>query len=152
MTESPIHTTFPSLRYSEENLPASLKQELSSLPMEEKINHLQQWLNSNSRSKTKYMLYMIMYDIEDNKIRTHIAKYLIRKGCLRIQKSVYILKTNTSEIKDITNTLKEVNEAYANEDSILVLPIPQEKFNNLRMIGKNITFEVVTKPKNVLIF
>ena len=71
---------------------------------------------------------------------------------MRIQKSVYTLKTNTSEIKDITNTLKEVNEAYANEDSILVLPIPQEEFNNLRMIGKNITFEVVTKPKNVLIF
>lgn len=93
-----------------------------------------------------------MYDIENNKIRTHIAKYLTKKGCLRIQKSVYLAKSSVSVMKDISKTLKEINEVYQNQDSIFVLPVPEEKFSNITVIGQNIEFEIVTKPKNVLFF
>lgn len=41
---------------------------------------------------------------------------------------------------------------YKNYDSIFVLPIPEEKFANMKVIGKNIEFELVTKSKNVLFF
>ena len=125
---------------------------ISHLPIREKCALLAAWLLSNQRLKSNYMLYMIMYDIANNKIRTHIAKYLIRRGCMRIQKSIYIAKGSRSEMLEIGNTLKEINEIYANNDSIFVLPIPQEKFNNMKVIGKNMSFEIVTKPKNVLIF
>lgn len=93
-----------------------------------------------------------MYDIENQKIRTHIAKYLIKKGCLRIQKSVYLAKSSPAIMKEISGTLKEINEIYQNEDSIFVLPVPEEKFNNITIIGKNVEFEIVTKPDKVLFF
>ena len=93
-----------------------------------------------------------MYDIENNKIRTHVAKYLIKKGCLRIQKSVYLAKSSPSLMKEISGTLKEINEVYDNTDSIFVLPVPEEKFSNITVIGRNIEFDIVTKPKNVLFF
>lgn len=93
-----------------------------------------------------------MYDIENNKIRTHIAKYLIKKGCLRIQKSVYLAKSSPSIMKEISQTLKEINEIYENSDSIFVLPVPEEKFNNITVIGQNVEFDIVTKTKNVLFF
>ncbi len=125
---------------------------LSNLPIDEKMEHITRWLQSVSRIKTRYMLYMIMYDIENNKIRTHIAKYLIRKGCMRIQKSVYLAKGSRREMEEISEVLFEINGAYENQDSIFILPIPQEKFNNMRVIGKNMSFEIVTKPRNVLIF
>ncbi len=125
---------------------------LSNLPIDEKMAHITRWLQSVSRIKTRYMLYMIMYDIENNKIRTHIAKYLIRKGCMRIQKSVYLAKGSRREMEEISEVLFEINGAYENQDSIFILPIPQEKFNNMRVIGKNMSFEIVTKPRNVLIF
>lgn len=125
---------------------------LAELDIHEKVHTIMQWLSRQSRIKNNTMLYMIMYDIENNKIRTHIAKYLIKKGCLRIQKSVYLAKSSPGVMRDITETLKEINEIYQNEDSIFVLPVPEEKFNNIKVIGKNVEFELVTKPKNIMFF
>jgi CRISPR-associated endonuclease Cas2 len=125
---------------------------VASLPIDQKIHAIMEWMNKQSRIKSNIMLYLIMYDIENNKIRTHIAKYLTKKGCLRIQKSVYLAKSSVSVMKDITRTLKEINEVYQNFDSIFVLPVPEEKFNNITVIGQNVEFELVTKPKNVLFF
>src|SRR5690606_1027949 len=101
---------------------------LTSLPLNEKIERIEEWLLENQRSKDKSMLYIVMYDIENNKVRTQVAKYLIKKGCLRIQKSVYLAKSNRTLYKDICEALKDINEMYENDDSIFVLPIPEEKF------------------------
>lgn len=131
---------------------AGMKSTLAEMSIDQKIHHIMGWLARQSRTKSNTMLYMIMYDIENNKIRTHVAKYLIKKGCLRIQKSVYLAKSSPSVMKDIHLTLKEINEVYDNEDSIFVLPVPEEKFNNIKVIGKNVEFEIVTKPKNILFF
>lgn len=125
---------------------------LNELGMEEKMHRIMEWLAQKSRVKSNVMLYLILYDIENNKVRTQVAKYLIRKGCLRIQKSVYLAKSSSSVMKDISKTLKEINEIYENQDSIFVMPVPEEKFNNITVIGKNVEFEIVTKPRNVLFF
>lgn len=128
------------------------RHKLAEMGIEEKIHTIMEWLARQSRVKSNVMLYLIMYDIENNKVRTQVAKYLIKKGCLRIQKSVYLAKSSVSVMKDISRTLKEINEIYDNADSIFVLPVPEEKFNNITVIGQNIEFEIVTKPKNVLFF
>ena len=125
---------------------------LMGLPIEEKIDSIEKWLITQKNVKDRSMLYMVMYDIEDNKVRTQVAKYLIKKGCLRIQKSVYLAKSNRTLYTEITETLKDINEMYNNEDSIFVLPVPEEKFAHMKAFGKNVEFEIVTKPKNVLFF
>jgi CRISPR-associated endonuclease Cas2 len=128
------------------------RHQLAELGIEEKIHRIMEWLARQSRVKSNVMLYLIMYDIENNKVRTQVAKYLIKKGCLRIQKSVYLAKSSSAVMKDISRTLREINEIYENSDSIFVLPVPEEKFNNITVIGQNVEFEIVTKPKNVLFF
>lgn len=146
---------YPSLKIKdieEQVFSKDIKSTLAELSIDQKIHHIMGWLALQSRSKSNTMLYMIMYDIENNKVRTHVAKYLIKKGCLRIQKSVYLAKSSPSVMKDIHQTLKEINDVYENEDSIFVLPVPEEKFNNIKVIGKNVEFEIVTKPKNILFF
>jgi CRISPR-associated endonuclease Cas2 len=139
---------YPFKRNQEHDEGASIEE----LPLSTKLEKLETWLIDQKKQKDRHMLYMVMYDIEDNRIRTQIAKYLIRKGCLRIQKSVYLAKSNRTTYQDIHQTLKEINEMYKNYDSIFVLPIPEEKFANMKVIGKNIEFELVTKSKNVLFF
>lgn len=93
-----------------------------------------------------------MYDIENHRIRNQVAKYLIRKGCMRIQKSIYLAKSSRTTYQHIYTTLREINNMYENRDSIFVLPVPEEKFQNIKVIGKNVQFDLVTKSKNVLFF
>lgn len=145
---------YPSFKLSDIELTeiSKINETIESMHIADKISHIMQWLSRKSRIKSNTMLYMIMYDIENNKIRTHIAKYLIKKGCLRIQKSVYLAKSSPSIMKEISQTLKEINEIYENSDSIFVLPVPEEKFNNITVIGQNVEFDIVTKTKNVLFF
>lgn len=144
---------YPSFKIVEQYLQTEEQIEaVSSLPIDQKIHAIMEWMNKQSRVKSNIMLYLIMYDIENNKIRTHVAKYLTKKGCLRIQKSVYLAKSSVTVMKDISKTLREINEVYQNHDSIFVLPVPEEKFSNITVIGQNVEFELVTKPKNVLFF
>jgi len=117
-----------------------------------RILKIDSWLEEQKNYKDRHMMYMVMYDIENNKIRTQVAKYLIKKGCLRIQKSVYLSKSNRVTYEGICQVLKEINVMYDNRDSILILPVPEDKFHHMKMIGHNVEFEVVTKPKNVLFF
>ncbi|MCZ2101506.1 MAG: CRISPR-associated endonuclease Cas2 [Chitinophagales bacterium] len=147
MSKYPSFNTIRDVEVNDEKLAS-----LAELNIDQKINTIMGWLARQSRIKSNLMLYMIMYDIENNKIRTHIAKYLIKKGCLRIQKSVYLAKSSPVIMKEITETLKEINDIYENQDSIFVLPVPEEKFNNITVIGQNVEFEIVTQPKIVLFF
>ena len=126
--------------------------DIRTLAIEDKVVKIEEWLDKIKINKSKTMLYLVMYDIENDKIRTQIAKYLIKKGCLRIQKSVYLTKSSRTTYNEICEILKEINSMYENVDSIFVLPVPEEKFHHMKVIGKNIEFEIVTKPKNVLFF
>ncbi len=125
---------------------------LSGWDTETRLAMIEEWLLQQQNKREKTMLYMIMYDIENNKVRTHVAKYLIKKGCMRIQKSIYLAKSSRTTYEDIYETLRDINGMYQNYDSIFVLPIPEEKFKHMKVIGKNIEFEMVTKEKNVLFF
>ena len=117
----------------------------------DRISRLMEWLQEQTTLNDDRMLYFIMYDIEDNKIRTQIAKYLIAKGCMRVQKSIYLAKTQAQVYREIADVLREINELYDNHDSIFLLPVPEDKFRHMRVIGKNVEFDLVTRPVNVLI-
>lgn len=104
------------------------------------------------QKSTSTMIYLIMYDIENNKIRTYISKYLEEKQCIRIQKSIFIAQTEISIFTEIHQTLKEVQEIYDNHDSILIFPIAADQLRALKIIGKNIDFELFQGNKNTLFF
>jgi CRISPR-associated endonuclease Cas2 len=99
-----------------------------------------------------HMLFFIMYDIEHNKIRTHIAKYLLRKGCHRVQKSIFLAQLTRKTYEEIHQTLKEIQETYDNHDSIFLVPIAEDELRAMRVVGKNLDFELITDKKNTLFF
>ncbi|MEZ5040694.1 MAG: CRISPR-associated endonuclease Cas2 [Saprospiraceae bacterium] len=102
--------------------------------------------------KATEMTYLIMYDITDDKVRTQIAKYLIKQGCIRIQKSVFLLKSSNKVFDEILETLKEVNAYYQNEDSIILVPINASDVRSMKLIGKNVQLSTLTDKPNTLFF
>lgn len=107
----------------------------------------------NRPSENPYdMLYLIMYDIEDDRVRTHIAKYLLSKGCIRIQKSVYLARSHQKIFQEINGTLQEVQEAYDNHDSILLVPVQSTSIGSMKIIGKDIQIQSLVDPPNTLFY
>jgi CRISPR-associated endonuclease Cas2 len=114
------------------------------LPVSERIEKLRTMLTKSKLRKPGNAMFFIMYDIENNKIRRLIAKYLIRHGCVRIQKSVYFADIKRQLFVEIQQTLMQINEMYDNDDSIFFIPVSDDHLNNLRVIGRNLDFEYMT--------
>lgn len=109
-------------------------------------------LIKNNKPKRHTMLYFVMYDIENDKIRRLIAKYLEKKGLIRIQKSIFIADTEPKLFEEIRQTLKEIQEMYENNDSIILVPISADEVRSMKIIGKNIDIDLISGNSNVLIF
>jgi len=106
----------------------------------------------NVAQKNRDMIYFIMYDIENDKIRREIAKYLEAKACIRVQKSIFVHHSNRKIYKEICTTLIEVNEVYENNDSILVVPVSDDNMQAMRIIGQQIDFDMINNNKTTMFF
>lgn len=106
----------------------------------------------SSPAKAVNMNYFIMYDIENNKVRTLIAKYLKEKGCVRVQKSVFLANSHHRHFSEIHNTLAEINSFYENEDSIILVPVNVSDVRSMKLIGKNVQIDTLIDPPNSLFF
>lgn len=102
--------------------------------------------------KATTMNYLIMYDIENNKVRRLVSKYLEKQGCIRIQKSVFMANTDHPTFNSIHSTLKDINEFYENTDSIILVPVNVADVRSMKLIGSNISFDVLVDPPNTLFF
>ena len=120
------------------------------LPLSERLPLVDKVLGQYSNKKIDEMYAFIMYDIENDKVRTHIAKYLIKQGCTRVQKSVFLAEFKRKKYQEIHKTLKEINAMYDNHDSIFFIPIGEDILNNMKIVGLNIDFELITNPGNTL--
>lgn len=107
---------------------------------------------SQQKKKSTDMLFFVMYDIESNKVRRYIVKYLERKGCMRVQKSIFLASLSMEKYQDIRNDLAEVQAAYDNQDSILVVPITTDYLRAMKVIGQNIDIDIITNTRTTLFF
>jgi CRISPR-associated protein Cas2 len=119
--------------------------------LEARVNRIQEFVKNWQDPKNKGMLYFVMYDIEDHRIRRNIAKYLIREGCTRIQKSVFMGNNSHAKYREMADTLEEINQMYQNSDSIVILPVTRESITQLEVVGKDLQYKMVVQPPNVLI-
>lgn len=101
---------------------------------------------------SNYMQFFIMYDIESDKVRTLVSKYLLRKGCTRVQNSIFLADLPAEIFKQIQSDLTEVQSCYDNHDSILVVPISIDNLKAMSIIGKSIDLEVIMKTRSTLFF
>lgn len=96
--------------------------------------------------KATTMNYLILYDIEKDKIRGLIAKYLLSKGCIRIQKSVFLAHTDHNKFDEIKDTLTEINAVYHNKDSIILIPLNVSDARSMKLIGQNVNIDQIIDP------
>ena len=93
-----------------------------------------------------------MYDIESNKVRNQVAKYLLRKGCFRVQRSIFLADLNNQDYEQIRSDLLEVQACYDNHDSIMIVPISTDFLRSMKIIGKSIDIDIIMNSKNTLFF
>lgn len=120
-------------------------------PLEERVQGIL-GLSDNARKRKDRMLFFVMYDIESDKVRRLVVKYLIREGCTRIQKSIFLADRPVATYNKIKSDLAEVQAVYDNEDSIIVLPVTTDYLRMMKVIGKNIDVDIITHNKNTLFF
>jgi len=119
--------------------------------LEARIQSIFDIIQTPSRPKSN-MLFFVMYDIESNKVRYNIVKYLERQGCMRIQKSIFLADLDVEKYQTIREDLAEVQSLYDNHDSIIVCPVSLDLLKSMKVIGKNVNMDVILKDKNTLFF
>lgn len=121
------------------------------IPLTERIEQVLGIVKQFTKNDNK-MIYFVMYDIENNKVRTQVAKYLIKKGCTRVQKSIFLANTDRAVYNEIQTDLKEVQECYENNDSILLVPVSTDEIKAMKIIGQNVDFDLIMQNKTTLFF
>lgn len=120
-------------------------------PLSERIKSLLHILKDKPQKATT-MTFLIMYDIENNKVRTRVSKYLEKQGCIRIQKSIFLTNTESKNFNQIYDTLLEVQSYYENKDSILLVPFNTSDLRSMKIIGKEIHISTLLDKPNTLFF
>ena len=106
----------------------------------------------NTKTKDNHMLFFVMYDIRSNKVRRLVFKYLTRKGCTPIQRSIFLAEAPVEVFQQIQADLAEVQQAYENKDSIIVLPVTTDYLRMMKVIGQHIAVDVITHSKSTIFF
>lgn len=119
--------------------------------IEKRIERVIGIANNLERNVTD-MLFFVMYDIESNKVRQQVSKYLLKMGCFRIQRSIFLADLSPEKYEQIRSDLTEVQAFYENEDSILVVPVSTDLLKSMRIIGKTIDVDIIMRTKNTLFF
>lgn len=119
--------------------------------LEERIDKILDIVKNENRPASD-MIFFVLYDIEDNKVRVQVSKYLLRMGCYRVQRSVFLADLPNDKYDRIRKDLTEVQATYENNDSILVVPISTDYLTAMKIIGQTIDVDVITKKKNTLFF
>ncbi len=127
-------------------------EDLPQQPLPIRIQQLIALLQKAPYKPSEEMYCFIMYDIENNKVRRLIAKYLEKKGCLRVQKSVFFAQLHRKLYREISDTMRQIQASYDNQDSIVMLPVGEDMLNNLLAIGKEFEFEFSAIARNTLFF
>ncbi len=104
----------------------------------------------SDRRKPTDMLFFVMYDIESNKVRRAVAKYLLRRGCHRVQKSIFMADISSDQCATIQADLTEVQAMYDNQDSIFIVPMSLELVKTMKVIGRNL--DLILKTRSTLCF
>ena len=88
------------------------------------------------------MLYWVMYDISDTKIRNKAVKACKNKGLYRVQKSIFLGNLN----KNAKDELKIIMERLVDpdSDSIYIFPSTREMLYDTDLIGNGFNKELVS--------
>lgn len=102
--------------------------------------------------KATSMPFLILYDIENDKVRNEVAKYLKKAGCIRIQKSVFICHADQKIFDKIGADLHEIQQYYENNDSMILVPFNTTDARSMKIVGKDIQISAIIDKPTTLFF
>ena len=96
------------------------------------------------------MIYLISYDIGNDRLRTKTAKILVAAGYERIQYSVYLGISDPKKDSSLWQKLEKMSDA---EDyQLITLPIPIKEFRLMEILGKiGVDLDYLSGDKHTLI-
>ena len=86
------------------------------------------------------MNYLVSYDMSNNKNRKKISDYLLEKGFLRIQKSVFLGEIVKTKIEDILENICLFLDKE--EASLVCIPIDKDNYEKIYNYGKNENYNI----------
>lgn len=81
--------------------------------------------------------YLISYDITENNPRVKASRLLLRAGCFRVQKSVFIGTLSDARYLRLHKDLSSLQQRpkWSATDQVLLLPLHQYTRDHLNTIG-----------------
>lgn len=119
--------------------------------LEERLKVILDLLNKKERQSSN-MIFFVMYDIASNKVRRAVVKYLQRRGCHRVQRSIFLADVKPEVCSEIQHDLAAVQAMYDNKDSIFIVPLSIDYVKSMKVIGENIDFDLILKTKSTMFF
>ncbi len=98
------------------------------------------------------MMFFVMYDISDDKVRTQLAKYLLGRGCYRVQKSVFLADTSSENYNQICGELEQIQKFCEHVVRILIVPIGQISISEMKIYGQSLDLGIIMKTHSTLFF
>lgn len=96
------------------------------------------------------MITWVMYDIENDKARTKVAKYCKQAGLYRVQYSVFLGTVNANEKDELQ--LKIENEIDEEKDKVYIFPMSKDELRNTVLLGQAFDRKLVTDEVRALFF
>ena len=85
------------------------------------------------------MMYLIIYDISDNRKRRKVAKLLTGQGYERIQLSVFAGPFSPTSNKELWQHLQKIKKANSDSEAslfyLMVVEVPVKQFLRIQSIG-----------------
>lgn len=131
--------------------PGSISEDDVLSPLDVRVDRIL-GLTEKTKKQNGRMLFFVMYDIESDKVRRLVVRYLQKLGCVRIQKSIFLAESTVAVYNRIKEDLAEVQAVYENQDSIIVLPVTTDYLRMMKIIGRTVNVDVITKTQNTLFF
>jgi len=82
------------------------------------------------------MMYLIFYDISDNKLRKKVSDLLLQEGYERLQRSVFLSMDTPVKNKKLIETINKITQTEK-ERNICILPVAVSNVKKMQIIGKH---------------
>ena len=96
------------------------------------------------------MITWVMYDIQNDKARTKVAKYCKQAGLYRVQLSVFLGSVTANEKDSLA--LQIENEINEDIDKVYIFPMSKDELQRTILLGQAFDKKLVTDEVRALFF
>ena len=95
------------------------------------------------------MHFCVTYDISSNRLRRIAARLCKQAGLLRLQRSVFFGKAPKKLIAEMET---QIRAEMSHNDSLCILFLSQENWDQMRLFGQNPTKEILGRTETARYF